>query len=175
MKQQNSTTTADKNNGTKSDAGYRFLPDSNLLRFAKQFSDNYKKAPVGEYFSYNEKYHIRYLKRIKDTNTGARISGVTGIIEIDKTIFKSKEYTPDFVFFIILWCVVCGEQKDIKLADKITIEYYLTTGRSRKNLALGYLKLFSKVLTELNRERWKLIAQQNGDLNYPMLKQGDSV
>lgn len=150
---------------------YQFLPDSELLNFAKQFSDNYKKLSVGEYFSGDKKYHISYLARIKDKNTGkilttgARISTMTGIIELDKFIFKSKEYTPDFLFFIILWCVACNNQEnkgDMKMADKMAVEYYLTTGRSKKNLALGYIKLFSKVTTDLNKERYELIEQMLG-------------
>lgn len=150
---------------------YQFLPDPELLNFAKQFSDIYKKLTVGEYFSDEKKYHIKYLERIKDKNTGrilntgARISNMTGIIELDKYIFKRKEYTPDFLFFIILWCVACNEQENkenMKMADKMVMEYYLTTERSKKNLEMGLIKLFSKALTDMNKERYELIAQMLG-------------
>jgi len=160
-----------KDNIVKPVVSYQFLPDSELLNFAKQFSDNYKKWSVGEYFSDYKKYHISYFERIKDKitgkvlTTGARISNMSGIIELDKFIFKSKEYTPDFLFFIILWCVACNGQEnkgDMKMADKLAVEYYLTTERSKKNLAFGYIKLFSKVATELNKERYELIAQMLG-------------
>ena len=160
-----------KNNGIKADVSYRFLPDSNLLNFAKQFSDNYKKKSAGEYFSDDKKYHIKYLARIKNKNTGkvltigARISNMTGIIELDKFIFKSKQYTSDFLYFIILWCVARKNQEnrgDIKMADKMAIEYYLTTERSKKNLALGCKKLFTANQTKLNKERYELILQMLG-------------
>ena len=146
---------------------YQFLPDSELLNFAKYFSDNYKELNVGEYFSENKKYQIKYLARIRDKSTlkvlnaGAIVSNMTGIIELDKFIF-SKGYTSDFLFFIIIWCVACNSQEnkgDMKMADKLAVEYYLTTGRSKKNLALGYVSFFSKVLTELNKERYEIITK----------------
>lgn len=145
-----------------------FLPDSELLDFAKEFSDNYKRLTVGNYFSSKKTYHIKYLTKVVDNitgkqlTTGARISNDTGIIQFDKSLFKSKEYTSDFIFYIIIWCVSCVNQSnkgDVKSADKNAIKYYLKTGRSKKNIAMGYVKLFSSVSTDLNKERIELIFQ----------------
>ena len=147
-------------------AEYVFTPDKELIAFANEFSKMYKKVRVGEYCSSNNKYHIKYLARIKNKNTGkalatgARISNMTGIIELDKFIYKSKEYTPDFLFFIIIWCVVCRENKgNMKLSDKNAIKYYKTTKRSKRNIMKGFLKLFFTVPSLLNTERYKIIAQ----------------
>lgn len=139
--------------------GNKDLIDLELLKFAKEFSDNYKNYSVGEYFSDDKKYTIRYIEEIEGIKTGAKISHKTGIIEIDKSIFKREGYNSDFVFYIILWCVICKEYLDIKKADRIAIEYYSTTKRSKKNLKTGYLRLFSDVPTELNKERYELIEE----------------
>jgi hypothetical protein len=143
--------------------------DAELINFAKQFSDSYKNLKIGEYFSENSKYHIKYLPELMDVRikaplaVGARIEIKTGIIELNRFIFKSKEYTPDFLFYIIIWCVVRNTiegRNDIRNADKMTVEYYLTTGRSIKNLAVGCLNLFSIAdAPECNVERYKLIEQ----------------
>ena len=147
---------------------YVFLPDSELLDFAKEFSDNYKRLTVGNYFSSKKTYHIKYLTNVIDDITGqklitgARISNHTGIIQLDKSLLKSKEYTSDFIFYIIIWCIACNNQSnkgDVKWADKYAINYYLTTGRSKKNIAMGYVKLFSSISTDLNKERIELIFQ----------------
>lgn len=147
------------------DLNFKFIPEQELFDFAKQFSENYRTLTVGEYFSNDRKYQIKYLERIIDKNsgrklnTGARISHTTGIIEIDKLIFESEQYTSDYLFFIILWCVVEKMKRNPRLSDKITVEYYLTTGRSKKNLLIGYAKLFSSVMTELNVDRYKLLLE----------------
>ena len=77
-------------------------------------------------------------------------------------MLKNKEYTSDFVFFIIIWCASCYELENLAMADKAVIGYYLTTGRSKKNLMLGYIKLFSSNI-DLNKERLELIRKMLGE------------
>ncbi len=88
--------------------------------------------------------------------TSARASKYTGIIELDKIAFN-EGYTPDFIFFIILWCVAINYNNDPFMADSLTTKYYLETGRSKKNLALGYIKLFSISPTPTNKKRYEKI------------------
>lgn len=144
-----------------------FTRNNELLELALEFSNNYKKNKVGDYYSSNRKYHIKYCKRLKDEFTGeplttaARVCNETGVIELDKELFKNQEYTSDFVFFIITWCVVRHALQDsnIKEADKISLEYYLTTKRSKRSIMQGWGKLLSTVPTELNMERLKQVTE----------------
>lgn len=139
----------------------KFTPDKELLDFAESFSKIYKKSRGSFFISKNKKYQIRYLSRIPKTNTCVRIGTKTGIIEMDKTLLKAKAYTPDFVFFMVLWCIACKEQNgDFAKSDIETIKYYQTTDRSIKNIFLGYLHLFSKTINvEFNKNRY--IALRN--------------
>ncbi len=121
-----------------------FIPDPDLLKFAKEFSDAYKILSPGYYSSNNKKYHIDYLPRIKDpitnkiSDTGIRIWNKSGIIELDKTFFNHKKFTSDFIFYQILVCVIYNEHSfDIHKADELAVECYITTGRSKKNLMIG--------------------------------------
>lgn len=125
-----------------------FTPDEELLKFATYFSEYYEKLDVGDYSSDNGNYNIRYMKRIINngevSNTGARVGLNSGIIEMDEFIFKNKEYSSDYIFFLILWFTVNRKYySDVKLVDKISVEYYLKTLRSKDNLSNGWMKLFS--------------------------------
>lgn len=145
-----------------------FNPDEELIDFATSFSDNYPKLKVGLYQSRTQKYNIKYLPKLTDNKTGERVytgarvvmdGGNTGLIHIDKSIFKNKKYTPDFVFFIILWCIVQHRFENLLLSDKITAEYYVKTKRSRNNCAIGFIELMSNRLTEENIKRIELIGK----------------
>jgi hypothetical protein len=140
-----------------------FLPDRELLDFAQEFSDNYKDLAAGKYLSSHENYRISYLDRMKDKSgsvlqTGARYAQRANVIELDKFIFKKKDYTPDFLFFIILWCAACKYGMGrTKMVDKMVVEYYLTTGRARHNLMHGFTQLMGKSPSRLNVERCELM------------------
>jgi hypothetical protein len=143
----------------------KFILNDELIKFATEFSEKYRELDLGEYFSDNKKYHIKYFPTIKDTFTGVipvRVSNVTGIIEIDKSFFDAGCYTSDFVFYIIIWCVACFKQPErgnIKMADKISVEYYITTKRSRKNLKIGLINFFDKCDNKVtNKERFEEIS-----------------
>ncbi len=86
---------------------------------------------------------------MRDSYTGARTNTQTAEIEIDKTIFSNELYTKDFVFFIVLWCVAIyeieaysGYGNGFLEADLSTLHYYLKTGRSKKELIVGWSTLF---------------------------------
>ncbi len=128
----------------------QYKPDKELVKFADEFSANYRMLSVGTYVSDKDKYTIRYLSRIKESPTGARISRETKVIQLDKAVLKDKAYTPDFVFFLIISCVIYDKfpDKDIKSHDEIACDYYLTTGRATKNIMTGITKLLRHVPTE---------------------------
>jgi hypothetical protein len=118
------------------------LIDQELIDFANFFSINYKALSVGNYVSDGRKYHILYLDKlvregdIKSMSI-ARVGLRSGNIEIDKPAFESKKIKSDYVFFIILWCAVCLKVSTIEQADRFAIEYYLSRGRSVKDLISG--------------------------------------
>lgn len=130
-----------------------FVPDPELLLFAKEFSDDYKILSPGDYFSNKINYKIVYSLRIHDpitnqiSDTGMRVWGKhpSEVIELDKTIFDHKKFTPDFIFYSIIFCVIYSEQNfDVHKADELAVKYYLTTGRSTKNLMIGMGQLSKK-------------------------------
>lgn len=137
----------------------KFIPDEDLLGLAKDFSERYTTLSAGEYFSDKRNYHIRYCEEIRDVVTGgvlstnARISHKTGIIELDKTKFSSYKINPDYVFFAILWCVGMRLFDNRAESDIKVLQYYLTTGRSHKNLVFGVFELFGQNPSMLNHER----------------------
>ena len=142
------------------DISFRLENNIELLKFANWFCNNCKECPTGVYTSEGENYKIKYLDEILDyvnnkRNTGARIGHTSGIIEMDRTFVRSECVTPDFVFFLTLWCIVCKEVVNIDEADRITTAYYLKTNRSKKNLLVGFVELLRKTETEHNLQRVK--------------------
>lgn len=107
---------------------YIFEPDEELLKFATNFSDNYKDCPIGDYFSENKKYHISYVDEVIDRHTeekiecGARIGHDSHLITIDKSFFSRDKITSDFLWFVILWCTVEVEVKNIMKSDLIVLQ-----------------------------------------------------
>jgi hypothetical protein len=128
---------------------YKFEPDTELLKFAEEFSNTCKLLSAKDYVSENEKYHIRYKnflqQRLKQPTTSIfRIGHSSKRIEINrKYIIAEKDMTPNFIFAMILWCIVRFETYEIHpfspydLADMITLDYYLKTGRPPKDFIRG--------------------------------------
>ncbi len=150
---------------SKSRSVIKFSPDAELLAFAESFSDHYKVLTAGEYVSDNRKYQITYFNRIRDQytrrviNTGARVSQNTGIIHLDKFIFKNKAYNNDYIFYVIMWCVIEYQYKDIMLSDRIALQYYLSTGRSKQNILIAQGELFKTAPSNLNIKRAKIMSK----------------
>lgn len=149
-----------------------FLKDKELLDFATSFSEKYKECEAGSYSSENMKYNLDYVDIIIDKSTNnpvttcARIAHSSGVIELSKRDFMQEEYTSDFLFLMIIWCVTCREIKklypsesEISISDKIAFEYYVSTGRSKKNAALGFLKMTSNNMSSFNMERYRVVSK----------------
>ena len=144
----------------------KFKPNEELLDFAKDFSSNYKKLKAGKYSSVDGKYHLWYMDRIKDKDTGrivdtvARVSAITGVVEFDRKWFLAqKNVTSNFVFYLIIWHDVMKWLHDIGnpsaiQADAIANELYISTGRSKKEIVVGWLEVFSHANTHLNKTRY---------------------
>lgn len=138
-------------------SNFKFVPDAELLKFADEFSKVYKLYSAGDYFSDNKKYHIRYLDTLEKSNTPARVCINNGKIELVKDKLLSEKYTSDYVFYIIFWCIIETKVTNLKVSDKVALDYYATTGRSIKNVLKGILYSFNnakEVLTDYNNERY---------------------
>lgn len=135
------------------------IVDDELLELAYYFSDNYRSLKVDTYFSKDKTYCIEYLDRIiigmsgEWDKTGVRVAMQAGVIEMDKTILSDEEYTSDFIFYLIIWCISRRQNDSIIQADNAAIKYYQSTRRSIKNLLKGFAKLVSNSNTALNMRR----------------------
>lgn len=145
-----------------------FNPNDELIAFAKQFSDNYRIVSNGTYQSDDGNYRIDYLDEIRDkltnyvVNTPARIGHDSKIMQLDRSKFMSYKENYDFVFFIILWLIAKVECVKCKYNDSYTdifvLGYYVSTGRSLKNMALGFLDIIKNTgNTEHNHKRYLAI------------------
>lgn len=145
-----------------------FNPSEELVKFANDFSDNYRIFSSGTYESDDCNYRIDYLDKIRDkltkavVNTPARIGHNSKIIQLDRSKLVSSKENPDFVFFLILWCIAKVDFKNCKYNDSYTdifvLGYYLTTGRSLKNFILGFLNMVKNVENmEHNKKRYLII------------------
>lgn len=146
-----------------SDFKLQFSPSEELVSFAKCFSDNWENLSCGQYKSDNGRYTIRYKEKLLDQktneelNTNVRVSNDSGIIDISKKRIIELNTNKDYLFFIIIWCIAQRTLKNHTEADIQTIQYYLTTGRSKMNMINNSFELFKTAPSELNRERMEKI------------------
>lgn len=129
-----------------------------LLAFAQTFSENYHIIEPGDYISPGDyKYHIKYVDKI--TTDGVEppmnmvVEDATGMMVISRSKLEAFDTNPDFIFYLILWFVVQRNVKDEEKADLITMVYYLTTGRSVKNVIDCHINLFSAEHNSLTFKR----------------------
>jgi hypothetical protein len=144
-----------------------FNPDAELVEFAKDFSGKYKSIEEGFYASSNGNYNISYLDLIIDyktlnvLNTTARISNIYQVIEINRLSLLNENYNSDYVFYIIIWLVAKHmyhkENKSDTYVDILVLNYYVTTGRSLKNMALGFIHSIKNHNSEYNHKRYLAI------------------
>lgn len=155
-----------ENRRFNSDFQINFTPTKELIRFADKFSANWKNLSVGDYYSENKKYSIVYSEKItekngEEPNTNARIGHVSGVIEISKSKLIEQETNENFLFFIILWCIVQSETHNLIESDRLVMEYYKTTDRPVIDVIKGFAKLFQKALNETNLKRMKQLVDSN--------------
>lgn len=151
-----------------------FTPDTELLDFAKSFSENHQFLNVPTiFYSERKRFCIEYLKdAYTDSNgnpteskTVVRVSAKTCIIQfVHRILHETKEYTPNFIFFCVLWCIA-RRMKNVNSeleADILTLQYCLKSGWDKEKLTdvfNGWKKEFEKADTETNRMRMKKIAE----------------
>jgi len=139
-----------------------FQPNEELLGIAETFSENWNLVGPGDYVSPGEKkYHIKYVDKIttdgQEQTTNILVEYPSGMIVISKDKLHKLVTNSDYVYFMILWCIVqreiVADRNDLEQVDVITMEYYLTTGRLPKSVVDGYISVFSSGDNEVTRQR----------------------
>jgi hypothetical protein len=164
-----------------------FKPSEELLLFAEEFSihikkeigniafenfciqnisDNLNKTNSVIYTSKYRNHTIRLLNgetnvRSQDYLTFVRISHLTGIIDFNVSKLENEKFSVNYIFYIVIWCVICREVKDFDASDKIALQYYLTTGKPKKDILIGYVEMFTTSVSnrKSNLERMSLIEE----------------
>ena len=138
---------------------FKALNDAELLKFATEFSDNFRIFHCGDYVSDKNNYHITYSDELinSQSQTWARSARLnTKIIELcRKDFIEDENITKNFVFFMILWCYAIKHVEINKVTDRYTCEFYITTKRDCGDIIYGLEKLFALTNTKENKERLK--------------------
>jgi len=145
----------------KTDYINKLSNNSELLNFAKHFSNTCTTLSTGTYHSENNKYQIEFVDQFSDSRNPTKITKSNGIIEVAKNTIINHEYTADFIFYLIIWNAIKFDlikiQDNCELTDEMATCFYLTTKRSPKNLLKGYIILFHITNSDFNKRRYKLV------------------
>ncbi len=128
-----------------------FKVDKELILFAAEVSKHFKFMTIGPYFSKKQNYKIRI-----DTNKNFgspkemffRVNILTQFGEFSNEYNMEPEISSDFIFYCIIWCACLVHLKNefnysnFEGCDRITMKYYLTTGRNFDTVVKGYEFLF---------------------------------
>ncbi len=138
-----------------------YLISSDLIKFSKQFSENYKKLKCGKHVSSCGKYTIAYPHQIRDNyshkliNTPYRVGHITGIMEFSKS--KMCNVSPSVIFHAVIWCQILikdqPESADYSNADIQALKCAVENGYSKKEISDFIFNMFSKSPSELNKDR----------------------
>lgn len=149
-----------------------FIPDEELLAFANQFSKLWRKLSAGDkipsvFSSDKGKYTVYLYDKLynklnydirdaeffpeqldeqntvpKESDTSAIINHTSLIIELSKSRLLKQDASENYIFFLILWLMVEKEIKKTINSDKITLDYYATTGREFETIIIGYIGMY---------------------------------
>lgn len=142
---------------------------SEFIKFAKDISVNLKHLSPGNYFDDNKKYHVELFSSFTDCHfitmyynpvkTDARVGNTSQKIQI--SLERCKEYTENYLFYMMLWCRAAMVHKgDTLLCDKLALEYYSRTGRRSLDVLKGLAMTMQDYLGhELYMQRNKQILE----------------
>jgi hypothetical protein len=135
--------------------------DDELLKFAIEFSDNFRIYHCGDYVSDDNNYHIHYEDELKGmtSQSWARSSEITTKkIELcRKCLVSDSKITSNYIFFMIIWCFLVKHTATFLEADRCTCEFYLTTHRDCSDIIYGWEQQFALNETKANKERLDII------------------
>ena len=123
-----------------------FTPSESLLELADRFSKEFKTTKEEIFKSNDGNYYLHYSD-LKERHTGqlvksyARVGMKSGKIELNRRLLiDNDKINPDFIFYIVLWCVAHRSITNHYKCDEVTLKYYKTTSRSPKDVLIGWLE-----------------------------------
>lgn len=159
----------------------QYVPDQELIDFAKEFSKTYKSLNPPKIVpqilkSSKKRYLIKYFSGYITNwqgipiGTDCRIGNTSGDMEFSQKRLCEKNMTRDYVFFITLWLNFKNElfkrEPDWK-CDAHTFRYMRKNFPSvkPKRILKGLIQCFVKAQTDSNKNRiermFKLIEKEN--------------
>jgi hypothetical protein len=159
---------SDFSNLNDPDFNLQFTPTDELIEFADRISKKFITLNPETFFSDNKKYQIDIvMKAPTDVFPShlfklARVSHKSGIIEIERHPFltaKGYQYSPDFLFYIILFLACEKGVTNQVISERMTLEYYKTTGRPLLELLHGYTWMSSFISNPVFIERYRIVLE----------------
>lgn len=102
-------------------------------------------------------------------------------MELQKSVLTGHlDFTKHFVFYVILWLRCYYElfkegKSDLMKTDLLTLEYYFTTDRPKKDIYYGLNKQMELAKSEQNLERCKAIVKSFHDFFPDFFKQKNEI
>lgn len=122
-----------------------------LVLFAREFSKSYRTISPGKYISNGNTYVIHYIKT-SGKNCPIRVGMNSGIIEMgQKELLDKQHYAEDYIFFMIIWCVIEHNTNNCLKSDRIAVE--TVNGVKGESILRGHLKLLSTSMDAANIKR----------------------
>jgi hypothetical protein len=159
---------SDFSNLNKHDFDLQFTPTQELIEFAHEISKNFIILNPTTYFSYNKNYQINIVMKApvdaqeQPAYKIGRVGQRSGIIELEKHHFltaKGYEYSPDFLFYIILFLACEKDVRNQVISEKMTLEYYKTTGRPLLEILHGYTWMSSFTANAVFIQRYRIVLE----------------
>jgi hypothetical protein len=136
-----------------------FELDEELIDFAKDVSVNFKNLAEGIYHSDNKTYTVEILETFKGIREGglktpARVGQRSSLIQLQRQKLLS-DYNENFIFYIIIWCIIEFCILDLQKSDTIAMKYYLSnaTDKQIKDILDGYVMMLDNNENESNSDR----------------------
>jgi hypothetical protein len=159
---------SDFSNLNEHDFNLQFTPTQELIEFADRISKKFITLNPETFFSDNKNYQINIvMKAPVDAleRPAYKIGGVrltSGIMELEKHHFltaKGYQYSPDFLFYIILFLACEKDVRNQVISERMTLEYYKTTGRPLLEILQGYTWMSSFTANAVFIQRFRIVLE----------------
>ncbi len=143
-----------------------------LYTLANEIANGFPNLPVGLYPGcMHSVYKISIVQNIQEPKEGgkegekvivltpARVAQANEnyIIELNKDIILGTEGmgNPDYVFYLIIWCIYRAGADNVKKADSEAMTKYLMLGKGAMNMVAGNAACFQLTPSIENKERFE--------------------
>jgi len=159
---------SDFSNLNEHDFNLQFIPTKELIEFADRISKKFIMSNPETFFSDNKNYQINIVMKApmdvqeRPAYKIGRIGQRSGIIELEKHHFltaKGYQYSPDFLFYIILFLACEKDVRNQVISEKMTLEYYKTTGRPLLEILHGYTWMSSFTANAVFIQRYRIALE----------------